>query len=464
MSHPEFEVSRRHLFVNSNNRSRSPFNISDDGKIRLDLDALGETAEAHDGQFLRLSLLQFSSSNVFDRHLSPANQFFLYVGSEITPAATFTNRTLLPEGVLANSLLLSARYENYAQVTLDIANATVQNLALIYPAADYDYSVTRLGGGGPTYAIEGATQATALGTLGAGTNSCPLSFAPPFSVTLDQLGEYRQSGEKMLSCAIRIQKKSGSFPVIFDNSTDALSLGFIFSNGNNCYLTCGATSTPITNDMSYLATAARMSSGLGTAPDSNNPLALGALNGSYTFSTTTSANDTLTILFSSRCPMQLDPSPMVYMRVNTTGNSYSTANMASDTAQDPSVIQPSEILASIPAQKDNLFFQADGGDPVFSMDINQRSIHQLELFLTNEYAQTQWRSNAYSLSFYVTNISFKCILRLSVIQRAVVATPENLFVDDTAPARFVSQPTVVQAHNKNTYLENATTRLARRGI
>ena len=463
MSRAEFEVSRRHIFVNSNNRSRSPFAISDDGIIRLDLDTLGESAHAHDGQFIRLSLLQFSSSNVFDRHLAPANLFFMYFGSEITPAATFTNRSLLPAGVLANCTLLSARYENYAQVTLDIANAAVTNLALVYPAADYEYSITRLGGGGPTYGIEGATQLTAIGALGGGTNNAPLTFVPPFPVTLDTLGEYRQSGEKMLTCVIRIQKKSGSFPVIFDNSTDARSFGFIFSNANNTYLTCGATSSPVTSDMSYLETASRMSSGLGTAPDSDSPLALGSFNGRYTFSTTTTENDTFTLLISSRCPMQLDPSPLVYLRTSLTGNSYSTANMASDTAIDPSVIQPSTILAAIPAQKDNIYYQADG-DPIFSIDYNQRSIHQLELFLTNEYAQTQWRSNAYSLSFYVTNISFKCMLRLSVIQKAVIATPEDQFVDDDVPARFVSAPTAFLSHGKDTHVDNVTTRLARRGI
>jgi hypothetical protein len=458
MSHPEFEVSRRHVFLNSNNRARSPFNIEDDGKLRLDLDSLGETAVAEDGQFIRVSLQEFSSSNVFDRHLSPANQFSMYVGSQIAPSATFPNRQNLTEGTLATCLLLSARYENYASVYLDIANAIVTQLQLLYLPADYTYSVTRLGGGGPTFAREGASQVTGLGV-----NNAPLNFNPNFPISIDELGQYRQSGEKILTCTIRIQKNSGSFPVIFDNSSDDLAFGFVFSNGNNCYLTCGATSTPITSTMSYLQAASRMSSGLGISPDSDTAVALGSFNGKYTFSTTTSANDTLEITFASRCPIQLDPSPLVYVRLGQSGNNFATANCESDSVQDPSQVQSSSILAAIPAQKDNIFYLSEGESP-FQVDFNVRSLHQLSIFLTNEYGDTQWRSNAYNLSYYVTNISFKAQLRISIMQKAVVAVPESKFVDHDVPARFVGQPQSALRNGADDYVENITTRVARRGV
>ena len=465
MSHAEFEVSRRHVFVDSCNLSRSPYNIKDDGKLRLDLDTLGESAQAHDGQFIRVGLTMFSSSNVYDRHLSPSNSFFLYVGSQITPSSTFPNKTLLQQGTLANCTLLSARYENYGSVMLDVANATVQQLSYVYPPADYGYSITRLGGSGPTFGLDSSSTVTALGALGTGSNSAPLEFTPQFPVTLDTLGCYRQSGEKMLTFTIKIQKKNGSFPVIFDNSTDALSLGFVFSNANSTFQTCGATSTPITPDMSYTAAAARMSSGLGVAPDSVTPDALGSFNGRYTFSTTTTVNDTLEILVSCRAPIQLDPSALVYLRLGMSGNSYSTANLSTVNPQDPSVVVPSEILATIPCQKDNLYYVLSGGEPVFTVDYNVRSLHQLNVFLTNEKGGEEWRSNAYSLSYYVTNIAFRCCLRISVMQRAVVAsTAEDLYQDDDVPARFVSQPQTHLDNGRNSYLENTTTRLARRGI
>ena len=208
-----------------------------------------------------------------------------------------------------------------------------------------------------------------------------------------------------------------------------------------------------------------MSSGLGTAPDSDTPDALGSFNGRYTFSTTTSANDTLEILFSCRAPIQLDPSALVYLRLGMSGNSYSTANLSSANPQDPSTVVPSEILATIPCQKDNLYYVLSGGEPVFSVDYNVRSLHQLNIFLTNEKGGEEWRSNAYSLSYYVTNIAFRCCLRISVMQRAVVPpTAEDLYQDDDVPARFVSQPQPHLNNGRNTYLENATTRLARRGI
>ena len=462
-SHPEFEVSRRHLFVNSNNRSRAPFSLADDGVIRLNVDALGQTAECEDGQFIRVSLLQFSSSNIFDRHLAPGNSYFLHIGSQIATAASFTSKTLVPNGVLANCTLLAARYDDFASIYLDIANSTCATLNSIYPTGtgsdQYSYSITRLGGGGPTFGIEGASQVTALGTNGA-----PLNFTPPFPVTLQEMGQYRQSGVKILTCSIRIQKNAGSFPVIFDNSTDDLSFGFVFSNANTTSLTCGATSTSIDpSNFSYLDAAAKMSSGLGVSPDSLSALALGSFNGAYTFSTTTSANDTLTITFQSRAPCQLDASPLLYLRLGHTGGNFETANMSSDTVQDPSVVAPSSILAAVPCQQNNLYYIAQG-DPCFTTDFNVRSLHQLQLELTNEYGDTDWRSNAYRLSYFVTNVAFKCMLRISVIQKAVVATPEANFEDGTTPARFTAQPQTHIDNGRDRFTENITTMLARRGV
>ena len=86
MSHPEFEVSRSNLYINSNNRSRAPYTIQDDGKIKLNLDAMN--VEASDSQFLRISLLQFSCSNTFDRHISPNTNFYIYVGDQINNTLT----------------------------------------------------------------------------------------------------------------------------------------------------------------------------------------------------------------------------------------------------------------------------------------------------------------------------------------------------------------------------------------
>ncbi len=100
---------------------------------------------------------------------------------------------------------------------------------------------------------------------------------------------------------------------------------------------------------------------------------------------------------------------------------------------------------------------------MFTIDLDQRTLHQLEIYLTNEYGDTQWRSNAYTLSYFLTNISFMCALRLSVFQKPVTPTAEDKFDEDKSiPARFVSQPMVFPDHGADRYVDNVNTLLARR--
>ena len=463
MSHPAFEVSRRHLFINSTDRSRSPFTISDDGKLRIDLDTLGETAHAEDNQFIRLSLLLFSMENMFDRHLAPANQFFMYIGSAISPATPFNplNPTQLQAGTLVPCKLLGARYDRFANVMLDLTNAVASSLQLLYPTANYTYSVTRLSGNGLRYATTNGSVATQLGDT-----STPLNFTPQIPESIDDLGEFRQSGTRILTSVLKIQYTGGGAhpaKATMDNTTDERAFGFIFENNNNCYKTCGATPAAVTAGMSYLQTAAFLSTGLGIAPDSLTTAALGSLNGSFSFETTAVTDDTLVLTIANRCPMQLDVSNMVYLRTNAIGKQYETANFSSDTAQDPAVVQSSQILAAIPAQLNTLYYNLSGGEPVFTIDLDQRTLHQLEIYLTNEYGDTQWRSNAYTLSYFLTNISFMCALRLSVFQKPVTPTAEDKFDEDKSiPARFVSQPMVFPDHGADRYVDNVNTLLARR--
>ena len=463
MSHPAFEVSRRHLFINSTDRSRSPFTISDDGKLRIDLDTLGETAHAEDNQFIRLSLLLFSMENMFDRHLAPANQFFMYIGSAISPATPFNplNPTQLQAGTLVPCKLLGARYDRFANVMLDLTNAVASSLQLLYPTANYTYSVTRLSGNGLRYATTNGSVATQLGAT-----STPLNFTPQMPEAIDDLGEFRQSGTRILTSVLKIQYTGGGAhpaKATMDNTTDERAFGFIFENNNNCYKTCGATPAAVTAGMKYLETAAFLSTGLGIAPDSQSPAALGSLNGFVEFKSTNNPNDTMVITIANRCPMQLDVSNMVYLRTNAIGKQYETANFSSDTAQDPAVVQSSQILAAIPAQLNTLYYNLSGGEPVFTIDLDQRTLHQLEIYLTNEYGDTQWRSNAYTLSYFLTNISFMCALRLSVFQKPVTPTAEDKFDEDKSiPARFVSQPMVFPDHGADRYVDNVNTLLARR--
>lgn len=463
MSHPAFEISRRHLFINSTDRSRSPFTISDDGKLRLDLDTLGETAHAEDNQFIRLSLLQFSMENMFDRHLAPANIFYMYIGSTITPSTTFTglSYTALPAGTLVPCFLLGARYDRFANIMLDLTNAVAQSLKYLYPTSNNTYSVTRLSGNGWTYATTNGSNATHLGSVNA-----PLDFTPAIPETIDELGEFRQSGTRILTSVLKLQYTGGGAhpaKATMDNTSDERAFGFIFENDNNCYKTCGATPAAVTADMKYLETAAFLSTGLGVAPDSTTPTALGSLNGKFSFETTAVTDDTLVLTISNRCPMQLDVSNMVYLRTNAIGKQYETANFSSDTVQDPAVVQSSQILAAIPAQLNTLYYNLSGGEPVFTIDLDQRTLHQLELYLTNEFGDSQWRSNAYTLSYFLTNISFMCALRLSVFQKPVTPTDEAKFDEDNSiPARFVSQPMVFPDHGADRYVNNVNTLLARR--
>ena len=155
MSHPEFEVSRSNLYINSNNRSRAPYTIQDDGKIKLNLDAMD--VEASDSQFLRISLLQFSCSNTFDRHISPNTNFYIYVGDQINNTLT-TQTVPMTGGNLIQCYLLGARYNSYSDIFLDVVNATLTGLGRVYPTSGHTYSVTRFSGGGPAYAVNNGSE------------------------------------------------------------------------------------------------------------------------------------------------------------------------------------------------------------------------------------------------------------------------------------------------------------------
>ena len=457
MSHPEFEVSRANLYINSNNRSRAPYTIQDDGKIKLNLDAMD--VEASDSQFLRISLLQFSCANTFDRHISPNTTFHIYVGDQINNTLT-TQIIPVTGGNLIQCQLIGARYNSYSDIFLDVVNATLKGLGRVYPTSGHTYSVTRFSGGGPVYAANNGSEITRMGT------GADIDFLPIAPETWGDLGSYSQNGSKILTASIKIVRTAGSFPVLFDNAADDTAFGFIFDNKSNGYLQCGAAPTSIADMTSFLTAATEISVGLGVGTDSTSPLALGSFGGMFTYSETNVANDTLTITFTPRAPMQFDPSPLLYLRTTATGKNYATSNFSQgNSAANPSIVQPSDILASIPTQRDTIYYESQSSEPMFHIDVNSRSVNDIQLYLSNEYNQDHWRLNAYNASYFVSNLAFTCLLRIAIVQKAVVPRSEDeISHDQSVPARFVSQPAGAIRNGRNTYFDNVTNRLARRGM
>ena len=158
------------------------------------------------------------------------------------------------------------------------------------------------------------------------------------------------------------------------------------------------------------------------------------------------------------------PSPLLFVRSNLVSQTYAGNNFnEQNTTPDPSDLESSNILATIPIQNDVLFFQeSNNAHPTFFLDTKARNLSSIELFLTDRHGNSEFRLfPLHSVTSFTTNLSFSCLLRIQVIANAVVERPLSLATyENQAPPRLASQP--LTQVTKNSYYDNPTTRLARR--
>ena len=177
----EIVVKSMNLYINSNDRSRAAAGGTDNGVISVPFKNI--EFEAKENQYLRLTLNQFTCSNQFDRNISPNNAFSIYIGSSVIATAALPaalNATAVTSGSLFSGQLLMARYDTYADITLDLANAVGIALNNIYGStvtsnttSGYEYKITRNSGNGRPVPSTSANYLIMDYDTGAGTPSLP---------------------------------------------------------------------------------------------------------------------------------------------------------------------------------------------------------------------------------------------------------------------------------------------------
>ena len=472
-SQAEIVVRSMNLFVNSNDRSRTSAGGQDNGKISVPFKNID--MECAENQFLRLTLQQFTTQNQFDRNIAPNNAFSVYIGDQIKTTtqlvtAGAASPTPVIDGTLLKAQLLLPRYDTYADITLDLANAVGITLNPVYgstPASNttsgYEYKVVRNSGNGRSVPSNASYLYLEYDTP-VGAPSRPNNY--------ENIGYYQQSGEKLFTTQLTIRNKEGAFPDTFDNSADGTAFGLFFGDSNDTYLQVGAKPTKLTSFAGFLAESTKCATGQSLDPDnlSGTPdfspgtlIGVGGLYGGVAYSTTGgTTNDTLTITFSSRCPLVLNTEPLVYLRSNLVSRNHATSNYNElQGTPDPQDTEPTNIVASFPINADTIFYENHGTD-LFTLDIMARSIQNLELFLTDRHGNSEWRITPYkSTTTFTSNISFTCIFKISIVERPSIvshmSTEEQVGLP---PPRFTSNVLRSANGGANFTTNNNTTRMA----
>lgn len=441
----EIVVKSMNLYINSNDRARSANGGKDNGVISVPFKNID--FEAKENQYLRLTLNQFVCANQFDRNISPNNAFSVYIGSSVIATGALpagSKATAVTSGSLLPAQLLLPRYDSYPDITLDLVNSIGIALNPIYGStvstnttSGYEYKVIRNSGNGRTVPSYDA-YLFAEYDQPSGSPSIPNNY--------DNIGYYKQSGEKILTTVLQIRNKAGAFPNInWDNTADDTAFGIFFGSNNDTYLQVGGKPTDLTNFSTFLVEAGKCATGavLDDTPAvfdlPESITGLGGLFGSVAISQTGgSANDTLTISFSARCPMMLNTEPLLYLRSNLLSRNHATSNFnETQSTPDPQDTEPTNVLATFPINNDTIFYQ-NGGSNIFELDVMARSIQNLELFLTDKHGNTEWRTVPYrSTTSYTSNINFTALFKLQIIERPVISV--NVTSEEQQglpPARF----------------------------
>ena len=462
----EIIVKTVNLFVSSNDRSRCT-NNPDNGKINIPFKNL--PFEAKTNQSLRMSVMQFTSANQFDRCIAPNNQFQIYIGSAVKTTvelqnAGCANPTVVSGGTLIGAQLLMPRYDNYADVALDFINAIAIALEPIYPSTQsgstgFEYQITRLSGGGRVVPGNGSYL----------FNSIAPGVAPAQPYTWGTIGNFSQNGEKVMTVTMTITNRSGSdFPDQNYNQTiDNQAFGIFFSDTNDTYLQVGGKPSKMSEFPGFLIAAANCARGAVIDGSTGDDLPANSIGMGGVYGSIVAVGPTLTIQISQRCPMVLTTEPLLYLRTNIVSSNHATSNMNEVQGTiDPQDTEPTNILASFAINNDVIFFQESAGDsPAFFMDASSKSINNLELFLTDRHGNTDFRLFPnHSTTSYTSNISFTCMLRLQIIEKPVIESNSNIQEQQgMPPARFHSRP-LVNPGLGNSMLDTAKNRLASRRL
>jgi hypothetical protein len=177
-----------------------------------------------------------------------------------------------------------------------------------------------------------------------------------------------------------------------------------------------------------------------------------------------SARATIKVQVRTVFKAQLNVNKMLFLRTNLTSTNYQTDNFNQrQSVQSSQSLSASNIFACFPMNTETIYYTNNGGN-TWQMDIAQRTIPSLELFLTNKNNAELVKDNANpTIGTPDYNINFQAVVRVEVVERAVIQQgAEQQNTPGELPARFTSNVSTNQSHGNDFTRNSMFTRLAQR--
>lgn len=442
MNAPEFTVRRLNLFLNSEDRTND---VESDtqlkgGSIRVPLDNLN--LHASDNQFLRLSIQSFTCANTFDNHLAFDQRSYLYIGKDNVPKNADGDT---PTAVFTHAYLTMPDYRDYTSLMIDATQMIATQWQVAFPPAAWTLAYTDLRGFGDS------TPSVSAGSFPGPAGNPPLSYS--------NVGEFRQNGVKALlgqftltQTAPQFYGDAGSgttFPT-FDNTTLDSSFALTSARSSDIYMLLGGRKSRLTTQNLSSTTEYELDAILGTsATDTSKQL----LNVTVEVANISGVLYKITVTVSTVLRMQLQVNNLLFLRTNLTTSSYATDNMNQrEGVQKSTEVSSSNIFGCFALSSGVIHYENSGGKQ-WVIDIAQRSIPQLTLFLTNKDGVQPGIDNPGASTPQDFNLSFQVALSVEVVERAsVVSTHPQRDLQGQMPARF-NGPWTVQNFGRSTNTE-----------
>ena len=467
----EIVIRRLNLFLNSEDRNNDLQGENQVTGQSLSVPLQGLNVVAGDNQFIRIKLQSFACNNTFDNHSSSDQRSYMFMGTNAIPK-TIDNADL-PTAVLPHNYLLLSSYNTYSDVMADTTNMVARLFQQSgYTTTDWIYTFTQMRGVGnelasPLFADDPADK--------------------PSNGGYDSIGYYRQNGVKCLLGQFTMEQNKQLFwgeansgtntppgstgvgtGIAFNNTAVATSFFVTCAQSSDIYLLLGGRKQPYSSsDLSSLTAFTNNPNGIPTgssAGDSSKQL----LNVACTYSTTgtgAATKTTITVSVSTVFRMQLQVENQLYLRTNLLSTNYQTDNFNQrGGVQSSTALSASNILASF-AMNTNIIYYVNEGSNTWILDISQRNIPHLELFLTNKHGEPLTLDSPVPDFQQTYNLSFQCCLRVEIVERAMIqSTNPARDLDGYSAPRFGGNVLSKQSQGRDLQRNSVFTKLAQMNL
>jgi len=480
----EIVVSRRNIFLNSEDRNLDiNSDIAYNGQ-RMTIPLQNLNIVASDNQFIRLKLESFMAPNSFDNHAALDQKIYTFFGSDLLPKQN--DADALPSPQLTHSYLIMPRYTQFQDIMTDATNSIALNFQEAgFTTTDWDYTFNGIWGQGT--ALYPAVDRDGTPAPQAFNGGVSAGITKPIR-TYDELGYYSQGGYNGLAAQFTlVQNKtlwwgaassgqnaptltSGS---LVDNTDVTTAIQVQSYQDSDVYLQVGGrkgylpqTSWPNPTGTTAQQGATWATGGVYWKPETTTN---GSQNQLFVMSYATTitgtgaaARATIKVQVRTVFKAQLNINKMLFLRTNVTSTNYQSDNFNQrQSVQSSESLSASNIFACFPMNTETIYYTNSGGN-TWQMDIAQRTIPTLELFLTNKNNNELIKDNANpTIGTPNYNINFQAVIRIEVIERAVIQQgAEQQNMPGELPARFTSNVSINQSNGNDFTRNSMFTRLA----